>query len=36
LRAELDRWLRETADPRAAGDDDRWDRYPYVGSPARK
>ncbi len=31
LRAELDRWMRGTGDPRAAGDDDRWDRYPYYG-----
>jgi arylsulfatase A-like enzyme len=35
LRTELDRWLRETADPRAAGDDDRWDRFPYYGAPAK-
>jgi arylsulfatase A-like enzyme len=35
LRAELDRWLRETGDPRAATDDDRWDRYPYYGQPAK-
>jgi hypothetical protein len=34
LRAELDRWMRETNDPRAAGDDDPWDRYPYYGQPA--
>ena len=26
LRAELDRWMRETGDPRATVDDDRWDR----------
>lgn len=35
LRASLDRWMSDTADPRAAGDDDRWDRYPYYGKPAR-
>ncbi len=30
LRAQLDRWMTETADPRAVNpDDDRWDRYPY-------
>ncbi len=29
LRHELDAWMRDTADPRAASDDDRWDRYPY-------
>jgi N-sulfoglucosamine sulfohydrolase len=28
---ELDRWMMETADPRATADDDRWDRYPYFG-----
>jgi N-sulfoglucosamine sulfohydrolase len=39
LRADLDRWMTETADPRALADDDRWDRYPYVGGrsgPATK
>jgi len=36
LRAELDRWMRETADPRATVDDDRWDRFPYYGQPANK
>jgi arylsulfatase A-like enzyme len=35
LRAELDRWLRETGDPRATKDDDRWDRFPYYGAPAK-
>lgn len=35
LRAELDAWLRETGDPRAANDDDRWDRFPYYGAPAK-
>jgi arylsulfatase A-like enzyme len=35
LRAELDRWMRETADPRATVDDDRWDRFPYYGQPAK-
>jgi hypothetical protein len=33
LRTALDRWMRQTADPRAASDDDRWDRYPYYGQP---
>ena len=32
LRADLDRWMRDTGDPRAAGADDRWDRYPYYGA----
>jgi arylsulfatase A-like enzyme len=37
LRAELDRWMKDTGDPRAAGDDDRWDRFPYYGKePAKK
>lgn len=33
LRADLDRWMAETADPRATpeGGDDRFDRYPYFG-----
>jgi len=35
LRAELERWMKETADPRAGSDDDRWDRYPYFGEPAK-
>ena len=35
LRAELDAWMRETGDPRAATDDDRWDRYPYYGQAGK-
>ena len=35
LREALDRWMRETGDPRALGDDDRYDRYPYYGNPGR-
>ena len=35
LREQLDRWLRETGDPRAVADDDRWDRFPYYGQPAK-
>jgi arylsulfatase A-like enzyme len=35
LRAQLDRWMRETGDPRATVDDDRWDRFPYYGQPAK-
>ena len=35
LRGALDRWMEETADPRADPDDDRFDRYPYVGPPGR-
>jgi N-sulfoglucosamine sulfohydrolase len=39
LRAELDRWMVETADPRATGETDLWDKCPYVGGrskPAKK
>lgn len=36
LRALLDRWMAETADPRASGVDDRYDRYPYYGSEVKK
>src|SRR5262245_9970163 len=35
LREQLDRWLRDTGDPRATVDDDRWDRFPYYGERAR-
>ena len=35
LRQLLDRWLRDTGDPRVTDDDDRWDRYPYYGQPAK-
>jgi hypothetical protein len=35
LRADLDRWMRETKDPRSGQDDDRWDRVPYYGQPAK-
>jgi N-sulfoglucosamine sulfohydrolase len=35
LRQQLDDWLRSTGDPRATMDDDRWDRFPYYGEPAR-
>lgn len=36
MRADLDRWMRETGDPRVKGDDDRWDKYRYFGLPAKK
>jgi arylsulfatase A-like enzyme len=35
LRQQLESWLRETGDPRVTMDDDRWDRFPYYGEPAR-
>ena len=31
LRAQLDQWMKDTADPRAFKDDDHWDSYPYFG-----
>jgi hypothetical protein len=34
LAAALERWMRETKDPRATSDGDPWDRYPYFGEPA--
>jgi N-sulfoglucosamine sulfohydrolase len=33
-RAQLDQWMKESADPRAAKDDDHWDKYPYFGGAA--
>jgi arylsulfatase A-like enzyme len=36
LRTALDRWMRETQDPRAAQDDDRWDTFPYYGAPVKQ
>lgn len=36
LRARLDKWMRDTVDPRAVNaHDDRWDRYKYYGERAR-
>lgn len=35
LRAMLDSWMRDTGDPRATTNDDRWERYPYYGGPAQ-
>jgi hypothetical protein len=35
LRERLERWMRETGDPRAAQDDDRWDAFPYYGGRAK-
>ena len=35
LRDALDRWMRDTADPRATTDHDRWDRFPSYGQPAK-
>jgi arylsulfatase A-like enzyme len=38
LRADLDRWMKETGDPRSGpgGGDDIWDRYKYYGKPEKK
>ena len=36
LRRRLDRWMRDSGDPRATSDDDRFDHYPYYGPPMRK
>jgi arylsulfatase A-like enzyme len=35
LRAELDRWMAQTGDPRATSDADPWDHYPYFGGKAK-
>ncbi len=34
LRGLVEAWMRESGDPRATSDDDRWDSYPYYGGPA--
>jgi arylsulfatase A-like enzyme len=31
LSRQLAAWMKETGDPRATGDDDRWDEFPYYG-----
>jgi N-sulfoglucosamine sulfohydrolase len=36
LRSALDRWMLETADPRAKSDEDPWDHYPYYGQAAQR
>ncbi len=36
LRAQLDHWMQDSADPRASKDDDHWDAYPYFGGAAQK
>lgn len=37
LRTQLDRWMTDTADPRADknGGDNRWDKFPYFGKPGK-
>jgi arylsulfatase A-like enzyme len=36
LRADLDRWMKETNDPRAAGETDIFDTYLYVTAPKKQ
>jgi len=36
LRARLDQWMKDTADPRAAGDTDVFDKYPYYAKRLQK
>ncbi len=36
LRAELDRWRQETADPLTDDGDEPWDHYPYFGKEPAK
>jgi N-sulfoglucosamine sulfohydrolase len=35
LQTSLQKWMRETGDPRAAANADPWDRYPYFGPAGR-
>jgi N-sulfoglucosamine sulfohydrolase len=35
LRGQMEEWLTRTGDPRILNDDDRWDKYPYFGAPAK-
>lgn len=32
LRARIERWMRDTADPRVDRNYDAWDKYPYFGA----
>jgi len=36
MRARLDRWMKDTQDPRASNDEDRFDGYPYFGQILRR
>jgi hypothetical protein len=36
LAGRVDRWMRETADPRVDPACDVWDSYPYFGGAARE
>jgi arylsulfatase A-like enzyme len=33
LAGLVDRWMKETGDPRLDPQDDRWDKFPYFGDP---
>jgi len=35
LRGEIEAWMERTADPRARGETDFWDKCPYVGNRGR-
>jgi N-sulfoglucosamine sulfohydrolase len=36
LQQRLSKWMQQTGDPRASNPrDDRWERYPYLGHPAK-
>jgi N-sulfoglucosamine sulfohydrolase len=35
LAERLRQWRSSTGDPRLVNDDDRWDKYPYYGGPAK-
>lgn len=35
LAAQLLAWMKQTGDPRAEQDDDRFDKFPYYGNPAK-
>jgi arylsulfatase A-like enzyme len=35
LSERLEAWMVATEDPRATSDDDRWDKFPYYGNPAK-
>jgi arylsulfatase A-like enzyme len=36
LAQQLLAWMKATGDPRATEDDDRFDKYPYFGNPAKQ
>jgi len=36
LRARVDKWMKETGDPRATGRTDFWDKFTYTGAKARQ